>query len=400
MRKVFLVIDQLPASTFKAGIHRLKLPFIPRTTPVGHATLSMGALPHVHGVQGREWYRNVGGTLVQQKIDALPTATTPPGWRPKTLAAKLRSNGASGIVISAAKAFLPFLFGAWDADVAVYPTTIAPSPVAAGGPQPKLLVVRAKPFTQAGDFALRSSVTQLLTLFQTLALLAAPSSIVTSRWHSSGAFEILWWVDDLTKAAWATLVDAHGPAIDTFYTDATLELLQHLGNSAVHVQSWFSTDFRGHRHGVGSKSYLQAVGAALSTLRRLQGQASIVVATSDHGGRLTPQKIDFDSRQPAPRAVTRGTSQVALPSAQHVVMSGDHLSSATTPRPPPVRPSGSTQRRRCKPRLCLWDFSNRPSRPSRPQPGWCCHAMTSALARRATLPEVVTTEHASIRQAG
>ncbi len=92
---VLLVVDQLPswsfgpmASSFRGGLRRLldrgvyvprvRLPYGTPYTAPGHATLSTGAPPAVHGIIGNSWYRRdvepPPGSASQAKIEAMVDA--------------------------------------------------------------------------------------------------------------------------------------------------------------------------------------------------------------------------------------------------------------------------------------------------------------------------------------
>jgi len=120
-RKALVVVDQLPFAAlpsdvlrwpFLAKAGRVALGYVPRTTPVGHATISTGLMPADHRIQGREWYMAAGGQLLRMMVDDLPQgALDPRVARPlarHALARRIRSsNPDAGIVITAAKAFIP-----------------------------------------------------------------------------------------------------------------------------------------------------------------------------------------------------------------------------------------------------------------------------------------------------
>lgn len=129
--KTLLIVDQLRydvARRFFTNATPIRLDYIPRATPVGHATISTGTTPSVHGVQGRKfWNHRLGRCL---NLGQLPLD---PGWgglsnlRGRTLFERIRSESPGrGLVCVAAKAFIPFLFGAWAADICVYPATVRP----------------------------------------------------------------------------------------------------------------------------------------------------------------------------------------------------------------------------------------------------------------------------------
>ena len=137
--RALLVLDQVSRPTLDTelatqGLGRsspVALDYIPRTTPVGHATISTGAPPSIHRVQGRTWYEHTSLTKHEVKnavslVRPGPTSTFDYLAR-NSLADKLRTAEVKSVVAVAAKDFIPYLFGAWDCDVIVYPFDVFPS---------------------------------------------------------------------------------------------------------------------------------------------------------------------------------------------------------------------------------------------------------------------------------
>jgi hypothetical protein len=331
--KALIVVDQLPFDAladfhrqfaFVAGAQPLRLGYVPRTTPVGHATLSTGTLPVTHGVQGRVWYRSHGSALQPHDINDLPL-----GNFDKTHAASLQAASIvqalrtaapdASIVVAAAKAFLPFLFGAEASDVAVYPTDVRPKDIGRGDER---IVVLVRPFTQRGIVAVQSEAPSLLQNMVNLVAGVDPTTRV--EWNRDGdTFELHWVFPGKNNLGrWRSIVEAHGPTIDRFYGESALRLLDALGGTTRYfLQSWFSTDMRGHFNGRAHPLYADAVARALTFVADVANRGYAVVATSDHGGRTTPRHLRFVG------GVAEDGSGVRIPlrPASHVVLSGDHL---------------------------------------------------------------------------
>jgi hypothetical protein len=176
-----VVIDQLPPNKLKQHAARypfvrsatsLSLGYIPRTTPVGHATISTGSLPSRHRIQGRTWFsNNSGGLLVEHDVETLAAGTFDPGlhvWlQSHSLAAAVRARRPdAGIVVAAAKAFIPFVLGAESADLAVYPLDVKPGDVRGRGDL--RVVVRIEAFTQQGRACLQNETAAIVRAFEAL----------------------------------------------------------------------------------------------------------------------------------------------------------------------------------------------------------------------------------------
>ncbi|MEZ4360832.1 MAG: alkaline phosphatase family protein [Kofleriaceae bacterium] len=111
---VLVVIDQLPSWTFEArrasfvgGLRRLldrgvyvaraRIPYGSPLTAPGHATLSTGTSPAIHGVIGNSWYRRADGRVHDAEYDATAKIFTLPGADAAAGGAgSTRSPGASG----------------------------------------------------------------------------------------------------------------------------------------------------------------------------------------------------------------------------------------------------------------------------------------------------------------
>ena len=77
--KALLILDQVPYQRFVTAISptwpqpsQVVLNHIPRTTPVGHATISTGREPRDHRIQGRLWYVRTGARWDLVNIDDVP----------------------------------------------------------------------------------------------------------------------------------------------------------------------------------------------------------------------------------------------------------------------------------------------------------------------------------------
>lgn len=188
--RALVIVDQLgydavPTDSarwpFVSSPRQLTLGYIPRTTPVGHATISTGAVPSVHLIQGREWcHAAISQPL---NIDELPRGGLDPRiaipLRRRSLAHRIRSTEPSArIVIAAAKAFIPFLFGAEDADVSIYPTDTKPRADSRGQNR---LVICVDPRSPAGDAALHRRALEAFTHTEALVRALAPGSTIEFR---------------------------------------------------------------------------------------------------------------------------------------------------------------------------------------------------------------------------
>ena len=349
-RLALLVIDQLPYHVLDARrashpkvtvLGKLELGYVPRTTPVGHATLSTGWMPSIHGVQGREWYEEIGSEWKRHRLDDLPRGTFDPNlvaWlKANGLATKIREQQPnSRIVVVAAKAMIPFLFGGWNADICVYPTDVAPRQDTTGRYK---LAVRVEAFTREGAEVLRA--THEGVLLETERLMDSLVKGCDFEWEPlpSESNLTLLEMHIVLPAAWGTnyhciaelwhdITLEHCVEIDVFYRDIGISLLDSLPptNARVFVQSCFSTDYRGHEYGVDSGEY----GAALDELLRsavaiADDEGFLVIGTSDHGGRPTPVHLLCDLTEVPPLVTDNAGNPVKLREARYIVHSGDHL---------------------------------------------------------------------------
>lgn len=341
--KSLLVLDQVrPASLLAeldpavhTNVRELCLDYIPRTTPVGHATISTGQVPAVHRVQGRRWYAATGLTQNLHTIDQVVSDAPMPVFHvveQANLARRLRNAGTRGVVIAAAKSFIPYLFGAWHSDVCIYPESIRPlvhlNPNGTGTVGMDLCFVSWTLDGHASLVAAWNDITRHLTRLaglvpKTSIGLAPPPTTAPSlptlhrvRWNFPWPL-----VDQFVGRLWRPALDLITDDIDDFYTDVSLELLRHLAAPTVLLQSCFSTDYQGHLRGPSSKEYATALRRSVARAQRLHAFGPVAV-TSDHGGRDTPRCWRYD-----PNAGTLdigGPQNFTLPPAR-VVPDGDHL---------------------------------------------------------------------------
>lgn len=87
-RSALLIVDQvsysafseerrrLPLSALQAW-HKVRLGYVPRTTPTGHATISTGLVPAEHMVQGRNWYARNGIGWASRSVDDIVSGCLP-----------------------------------------------------------------------------------------------------------------------------------------------------------------------------------------------------------------------------------------------------------------------------------------------------------------------------------
>ncbi len=360
-RIALMIIDQLSSTEFGKvlpgfgaikNLGEVRLQYLPRTTPCGHATISLGQPPSAHRIQGREWFvrGDDGQGWIPCDINSLPISqfeTSVPfnsditgALKTGAFASRFRKDYPhSATVIVAAKAMIPFLFGAWDADVSVFPTLTIPSrrshlqrAAAHIGRDPYEFVVRFFAGTAAGRGVLNNSnVIDAVAREMSNVASIIPGSRVEAFSDSPSVLDLHWvlppsWDTHETRVAkkWRDdVVLAHGPRIDEFYTAIGRYLLNRLeGRPQLFVQSWFSTDFAAHRFGPSSPQYSEALTRALRQASQLANEFA-VIGTSDHGGRETPHwlQCDLDRRF----VLNRNENRVPLPPADHVVHCGDHI---------------------------------------------------------------------------
>jgi hypothetical protein len=357
VRKWLLVLDQVGHAAFTAalaatpgapqgwGPHRLDLDYIPRTTPVGHATISTGLVPADHLIQGRAWFSYPSSTLpgsILHRVEALPNTFPVAGTvfhqiLNHSLARQLRAAAGEDaiIVAAAAKNFIPFLFGAWDTDVSVYPRTIAPEAYPSGFG----IDVVFDAFTPRAHAVIPSIASQLSAL--AIGLVGAAWTV---RWlpvqlatlgpgHARHAMR--WtvptaWGTSLARvrSKWRQFLDPQIIAVDEFYSDVIEALLGAMSHGRVvpeiALQSCVATDSFGHWHGPSSARYATGLAAGIARAQRLSLHSAVLV-TSDHGGRDTP------AWWPCAAGVNGGTGTVTTPHSTlsllpgTPVLEGDHL---------------------------------------------------------------------------
>jgi hypothetical protein len=341
--KTLLVFDQVPPTALRSAldtslqgdVRELSLDYVPRTTPVGHATISTGLVPSTHRIQGRSWYAVYGLMQNLHKIDEVVSPTPGPLFhviQQASLARRLRNAGSRGIVITAAKAFIPYLFGAWHSDVCVYPDSVRPLVyTTASGAKVVAMDLCFVTWTAAGHAALVAAWNDITAILATLTKLV-PQTTITSfgpvpippvfpNRHVVRWLFPLPTVDQLVARFWAPVLGPITDDIDDFYTDLALEILRHMAEPRVLLQSCFSTDYQGHKHGPSSTEYSTAIRRSVARAQRLHGLGPVAV-TSDHGGRDTPLCWKYDAS--ASTLDVGGPRTFTLPSAR-VVSDGDHL---------------------------------------------------------------------------
>jgi hypothetical protein len=347
--RFLLIVDQLPfrhglglshhASGF--GLRRVRLGYVPRTTPTGHATIGTGLKPADHRVQGRQWYEDRASGWLKHDIDDLPAGRTSAAigdiFFTHTICEKVRAERPdAAIVVAAAKAFIPFLFGCWHADLAVFPTTVAPQRVGSK----KYLEVNVLAGTDAGQRCLVANAPGIESYVKsTLGAMLAGSSVACTGvakpflWSGltaapttySSTFE--WMLP--AGVRFNKLLAALAVQVDLWYHDFARFLLNLLGpkSERVLLQSWFSTDYYGHHFGANTSYHASARQALLVATAR-QGAGAKVVVTSDHGGRDVTRRCDVDL---AANSVSRYGGigpPVALPAVTKgtdPIVSGDHV---------------------------------------------------------------------------
>jgi hypothetical protein len=357
MQKWLMVLDQVGHSRFAGALPpglgpapvALSLDYVPRTTPVGHATISTGAWPSTHLVQGRSWYGVVGGAVTLHETANLPNLYPVLGtvfdhvYR-ASLAAQLRGDPAhqnAAIIALATKDFIPFLFGAWDTDVSVYPRTT--KPVTTGGTFAIDIIFDT--FTPRGAGAVHAAQAVICALALnlvptwTVSWLPAVHAVLgpnhvrhAMRWQVPPT----WGATDATRGRdWFRLISAQIIDIDQFYTDIALEILKHVAGVAheIVIQSVVATDSYGHFYGPSSPQYVAALNAGIQRAQNLHNNRWSVLVTSDHGGRDTPTcwYVSAGSLQHGVLAIPLGTATI--------VLEGDHLVGyAAGPPPGRIKP--------------------------------------------------------------
>lgn len=308
--KALLILDQVPYQRFVTAISptwpqpsQVVLNHIPRTTPVGHATISTGREPRDHRIQGRLWYVRTGARWDLVNIDDVPRGNGfPPNierlLRQQSMAARLRSTAPDGpIVIVAAKGFIPFLLGAWDSDLSVYPTDVKPDRTTGQ------LSIVVESFSSHGNVVLANEAVALEAHLRLHAHVWAPGSTVTRSTNPTSPrgnqwLELVWTVPAQRRPrGWFRLLQHHASGIDTFYSLMGRLLLDRLrdtsGSEGTLLQSWFSTDWLGHQFTTGSREYGDALDCGLSVAQQLADDGFRVLLTSDHGGRATPAHLVY-----------------------------------------------------------------------------------------------------------
>ncbi len=343
MNKALLVFDQVSFATLTqhvAGIGgapaRVRLDYVPRTTPVGHATISTGMTPSQHRVQGRDWCDRSGRPY---KITEVVGRARPPrrSWARRivenSLAAQLRAAQVRGVVIAAAKDFIPFLFGAWDSDVSFHPAAVSPELLTSGPLVGRFgFNVIVDVWTNAGAAALTAVYTPLAQRLTDLAATVPqsdvamfPQSNATDRRVLQWAMPTLWGSElPRVKGEWADSLPQIAGAIDDFYTDACLLVSQHLPEPRALLQSCFASDAAGHRDGPTSQEYSAAVSASVLRAQRVHAAGWSVAVVSDHGGRETPRTW-LHRKVTIPGTIFDGATDHFLPASTTEVLSGDHV---------------------------------------------------------------------------
>jgi len=335
--RALVVLDQVSCSALdhELGLrglplsHPVMLDYVPRTTPVGHATISTGVPPSTHRVQGRTWYEHGPLSLLKHEIGHAVTHRRPVPPDPlhvigaSNLAGRLRGDGMASIVAVAAKDFIPFLFGAWDCDVVVYPFDVMPGRLPGGGLGLSIVFVA---WTSAGHGALSGAWPAIAAQLAAMAPVGATTSTpapaaLTSLPHvhvATWQLPASWGTAKLSYAPhWRTYLMASANMLDDGYTDIAQRLLARLPQPRAHLQSCFSTDAYGHASGPGMPDHVGSVARGVARALRLAGKGYKVGVTSDHGGRLTPNVAAYD-----PAAAT--IAGTALPVGHHY-KDGDHV---------------------------------------------------------------------------
>lgn len=340
-----LIVDQLGYDDFQALVGSrhgnatpVNLPYIPRTTPVGHATISTGQIPLVHGVHGRVWHLNVNGGLVGRDIDGLPDGVFDPQAYQRILGASLvtrirQRHPDAAIVVTAAKGFIPFLLGGERADIYLYPPTTFPTYTGSDF----RISVYLRWGTKKGEQALQRMTQSVATLWRTLVGRIAPGCVVAFRWTAT-EMELQWVLPPAANFGvgryWRALIGAHASEIDEFYSSVATTLLAdlHSDDWKVLIQSWFSTDTFGHFFGTSSAEYRDALDRAMAFALQLSNKNFAVAVTSDHGGTAMRRANRYDASSGL-AAAPQGMS-ISIPGgAQRIVLSGDHLVGYSTSAP-------------------------------------------------------------------
>lgn len=340
-RKALLIIDQLPFESLKlvrqthsfvADAVSVPLDYIPRTTPVGHATISTGEMPAEHRVQGRTWFS--GGAnrhriedICRGQLDAAIGGRI----RERSLINRIRlSDREAFIIVVAAKAFIPHLLGCHASDLAFFPTDVKPR---RNGDRFRI-VVRAVAGNPAAGELLEAKRDWLQTLVREMAVGFIPGSVVGSEWAETPerVLDFFWTLptdfgenqaDVWTK--WGRMLTTRAADVDRFYQQCATEMAEAAppARGVYVLQSWFSTDYLGHTHGCQSTEYAGMLSDALASATTLAGDGYAVAVTSDHGGRPTPTHHYYDAFSQS--AWDSLGAAIELPEGGEIVHSGDHL---------------------------------------------------------------------------
>jgi hypothetical protein len=359
-RKALVILDQVPASELARlvvggdgvawSVGAARLEFIPRTTPVGHATISSGRLPRSHRVQGRRWYsagrtRHDVDTLQRYPLPAASSHIDPAiahDMDRTCVAQALRDDDGPRwrrpIVAASGKGFVTFMLGGRAADVLIFPYSTVPTDDGLGDYR---LVLGILAQSNEGQDAIRSAARAVGRAFQAfgqrvpwlvLQDLGVKAGgyvglelhwVVPRSWHSSsnpgqGARAV--------KRAWIQAMDPYWSHVDDLIQEIALNVLVELERlyaaDGVALLSRFSTDTFGHLYGVGSPAYVVALQQSVQAVEQLARLQFNVAMTSDHGGRPTAQAIRFDERL---RTTIPPMPLPMPPAVVELFRSGDHL---------------------------------------------------------------------------
>ncbi|MFC1707094.1 alkaline phosphatase family protein [Planctomycetota bacterium] len=361
VRRALLVVDQLPYAELRRNVPStlgsawseakpLCLDYVPRTTPPGHATISTGQCPANHRVQGREWYEEREGRWHKRSIEQVWPGTDG-GWpyelreyfHARSLAATTRRREPkANIVVVGAKSFIPFLFGAWHADLSVFPLEVKPRQLGypLWRPGLRLAVHAGTPKGAAQVTDLLPRVKRRLTTF--LAMFADGSRVAGPvpreiRWNlpnrqSTWRYDFHWGFPSdwrlSPESHLASFLNEHAADIDAFYSEIGLRALGMLTpeSTDLYVQSWFSTDWLGHRYGYSSQ-YQSSLENALRHAGQLRKRGFGVAVCSDHGGRSVVRTLPWRCSRNC-EGMAQDGSVFSFPSVDPGTVplrSGDHL---------------------------------------------------------------------------
>lgn len=352
-----MIIDQVNFEGFNklfksqfAEVSPVSLDYVPRVTPVGHATISLGSPPSDHGVHGRRWWvSSYGQGGFECDLDKYNRPDFDNNLKnyiiDNSLINKIKGNFKKkenvkvATVIVAAKAFIPFLFGAEKSDIFAFPPFVAPMYDKKNNKFYISVVFCAK--SDEGKKVLRDSKLDIFKYWKKLIYHIEPGNgYAAYQSRVNNDLELQWVLDSSCggkpdiSSYFHSLMKKYSPVVDDYYAFVGDLLLSRLEREylnkyskclALLVQSWFSTDTLGHAFGIESDEYKVGLQLAMSTAQDRVEQGYSVAITSDHGGSALRRPLQFRKKSQLVESESQGMYMLKLPSADKVFECGDHL---------------------------------------------------------------------------